>query len=252
MTGTPPEQILCARTADLPPTWLPEAGAIPLHESVLLDTLASISPHWLARPAAENDAAFKQWIPYVLVQDARRQLAVYPRRGTEARLHGLWSVGIGGHINLQDHHAAKVPGDFRHFWQQALWAGLRRELQEEFSAAARGTTRFLGLIHESRTEVGRVHLGAVFLHEVRGNPHPPGPELTDLQWLPRAALGHGDWLPERFELWSRLALGLLPAPRSATCLRRGRQARQAGLADMNTPNPAQSSNSPDLSPNPVL
>lgn len=232
MTGKIHEQILCARTADLPPTWLPEAGAIPLHESVLLDILASISPHWLTRPAAENDPAFKQWIPYVLVQNDCQQLAAYPRRGTEARLHGLWSVGIGGHINLQDLRAAKVSSDLRHFWQQALWAGLRRELQEEFPAAARGTTRFLGLIHESCTKVGRVHLGAVFFHEVCGKPHPPGPELTDLQWLPRAAFGHGDWLPERFELWSRLALEL--------------------LADIDTPNPARSPNSPDLSPNPVL
>lgn len=201
------EHILCARTADLPPAWLPEAGAVPLAEQALLDTLATLEPLWLPRPAAEHDPGFKQWIPYVLVQNARAELAAYPRQGTEARLHGLWSVGIGGHINPEDH--VRDITDPRTLWRDALWTGLRRELAEEFPAAAEGATRFLGLIHESRTEVGRVHLGVVFLHEVHAVTAAPGPELAGLQWLPRTTLGHGDWPLERFELWSRLALQLL-------------------------------------------
>lgn len=210
MSGTTPERILCSRAADLPRAWLPEAGAVPLDEAALLDALASITPHWPARSAAENEPAFKQWIPYVLLQDPHGQFAAYPRRGTEARLHGLWSIGLGGHINPQDHTAASADHDLRRFWQHTIWSGLRRELHEEFPAAACGATRFLGLIHESRTAVGRVHLGAVFLHSVSAPAAAPGPELTGLQWLPRANLGHGDWPLERFELWSRLALQLLP------------------------------------------
>jgi len=169
--------------------------------------LARVEPLWLPRPAAETDPGHKQWIPYALIRNPRGEFAAYPRQGVEARLHGLWSVGIGGHVNPVD-HSSPAP-DRRALWREALWTGLRRELAEEFPAATAGATRFLGLIHESRTEVGRVHLGAVFLHEVNAIPDEPGPELAGLQWLPRAALGHGGWPLDRFELWSRLALQLL-------------------------------------------
>lgn len=206
MTGSV-EHILCARAADLPPTWLPKAGCLPITEQSLLATLAEIEPLWLPRPAAETDPTHKQWIPYVLLRNSRDELAAYPRQGTEARLHGLWSVGIGGHINPVDH--SRPDPAHRTLWRNALWTGLRRELAEEFPAATEGDTRFLGLIHESRTEVGRVHLGAVFLHEINAAPAAPGPELAGLQWLPCATLGQGDWPLDRFELWSRLALQLL-------------------------------------------
>lgn len=207
MTVPAVEHILCARAADLPETWLPENGCLPLTEPALLDALAKVEPLWLPRPAAETDPTHKQWIPYVLIRNSRGELAAYPRQGTEARLHGWWSVGIGGHINPVDHSGRGA--NRRELWREALWTGLRRELAEEFPAATEGATRFLGLIHESRTEVGRVHLGAVFLHEIRATNATPGPELAGLQWLPRTALGRGDWPLERFELWSRLALQLL-------------------------------------------
>jgi len=201
------ERILCARTADLPPAWLAEAGCLPVTESALLDALAQVEALWLPRPSAETDPTHKQWIPYILLRNSHGELAAYPRQGTEARLHGLWSVGIGGHINPVDHSGDGT--DLRALWREALWTGLRRELAEEFPAATEGATRFLGLIHESRTEVGRVHLGAVFLHEINTINAAPGPELAGLQWLPRAALGQGDWPLDCFELWSRLALQLL-------------------------------------------
>lgn len=208
MSVATPEQILCARTADLPPRWLPEAGTIPLTETTLLAALADVQPHWVPRGQAEDDPAFKQWIPYVLLRNSGGELAAYPRQGNEARLHGLWSLGIGGHINPVDGEGA-LAGNHRTTWQQAIQAGMQRELTEEFPAAALGATRLLGLIHESQTSVGRVHLGVVFLHEPNISDGEPGAELTGLEWLPRHDIGHGDWPFERFELWSRLALELI-------------------------------------------
>jgi predicted NUDIX family phosphoesterase len=204
------ERILCVRTSALPAHWLPESGAVAMDERELLATLSGIQPWWRARAEAEHDPATKQWIPYVLVQNGRGELAVYRRQGTEPRLHGLWSVGIGGHINPGDapESAGAAPGE--RFWREVLWAGLRRELAEEFPGAAHhGTTRFLGLIHENRTLLGQVHLGAVFLHSVTEVHPQAGPELGDLQWLPPSALGGPAWPWDRLELWSRLALRLL-------------------------------------------
>lgn len=201
----PDELVLCCARVDLPLTWLPLEGAVPLGHETLLAALESVAPHWLPRSRAEHDVAFKQWIPYVLVENARGEFAAYPRHGTEARLHGLLSLGIGGHINPSDTESIPLAPSF---WRTALWTGLRRELAEEFPAAVEGTTRFLGLINEDTGPVGRVHLGAVFHHRLAHNPPPPEGELSGLVWLPRAALGLPPLPLTRFESWSRLALTL--------------------------------------------
>lgn len=200
------EQVLCSLTTSLPATWLPEAGFVPMTEPVLFETLGRLDPQWLPRSQAETDARFKQWIPYVLIQNPQGELAAYPRKGTEARLHGLWSLGIGGHINPQDAAPANSPCAAE--WQHLLWSGLRRELAEEFPGAATGRTSFLGLIHEDQSAVGRVHLGAVFLHQPDNPTGTAGQEISGLCWIPEGQLRTIDWPLERFELWSRLALQL--------------------------------------------
>lgn len=203
MNPTPTERILCSPTTALPASWLPDAGRLPVSEPQLLDVLAGIDPVWLPRPQAEGDDSFKQWIPYILLRRSGGGFAAYPRRGTEARLHGSWSLGIGGHINTED--APPRTADPRDQWRALLWNGLRRELKEEFPAAVQGRTRFLGLIHEGTTAVGRVHIGAVFLHEPDPFDAPPGPELAGLCWVPPDELGGPEWPLQRFELWSQLA-----------------------------------------------
>ncbi|MGA4645160.1 hypothetical protein ACPDIX_11875 [Limisphaera sp. 4302-co] len=204
------EQVLCVRTAELPEEWLPEEGVVPLSEREFLSVLAPIRPWWRRRSEAEHDPSGKQWIPYVLVRNGRGELAVYRRRGAEPRLHGMWSVGIGGHVNPADAPGDGWVGGGLEYWRSVLWAGLRRELAEEFpGAAASGHTRFLGLIHESCSLLGQVHLGAVFLHSVSEVSPGAGAELAELQWLAPAAAGGPDWPLGRFELWSRLALELL-------------------------------------------
>jgi predicted NUDIX family phosphoesterase len=207
MSGTIEEHVLCSAAASLPRIWLPETGAIRLSEEELLAALASMQPAWLLRSAAESNPEFKQWIPYVLLRNERGELAAYPRGGGEKRLHGLWSLGIGGHINSKDAESTPMGSEG---WGQTLWNGLRRELAEEYPGAACGETQFIGLIHESQTAVGRVHIGAAFLHQVSGASFEFGNELAGLHWLPRAEIGAGEWPLERFELWSRLALDLLP------------------------------------------
>jgi predicted NUDIX family phosphoesterase len=161
----------------------------------------------MPRSHAEHNPQYKQWIPYVLLLDPQQKIAVYARQGTETRLHGLWSLGIGGHINPCDAAADCQPFS----WAQTIRNCLRRELAEEYPAACRGRTTFLGLIHENQTSVGLVHLGLVFLHQLSHRPGPPGPELGNLQWLAPELIGRDSlWPLEKFEIWSQLALQLLP------------------------------------------
>src|SRR5690606_11460485 len=140
------------------------------------ERLASIEPQWLIRAQAETDPAFKQWIPYVLIENDHGELAAYPRKGSESRLHGLYSLGVGGHINPSDAHDEDGVS-VREIWEKAIFHGLRRELTEEFPDATSGETRFVGLINEESSSVGRVHLGLVFHHHIQGVPASPEGEL---------------------------------------------------------------------------
>ncbi len=161
---------------------------------------------WMTRRRAEDDPAWKQVIPYVLLFDPRGRVLAYPRQGTERRLHNLWSLGIGGHINGSD--ASGLPPGPRLLEQAA-----RREVQEEYPCRWIGTLEVLGLINEDETEVGRVHVGVCCRLVV--DPASAGRgdgELDGHVWAdpadPRAALPGG----ARFELWSELAWRLHKAP----------------------------------------
>src|SRR4029450_3775523 len=79
---------------------------------------------YLNRSDAEEDKNFKQLIPYVLVICNGRILRYRRGKGgQETRLHGLYSVGIGGHISDEDHGLFSRDLGYRD--------GMRRELVEE-------------------------------------------------------------------------------------------------------------------------
>jgi predicted NUDIX family phosphoesterase len=106
------------------------------------------------RPAMEADPGFKQIIPYLVLRDGPRYFLMRrTRAGGDARLHDRRSIGVGGHIN---------PGD------GGLLGGLVREWREELVAAFLPEFRLIGLLNDDTTDVGRVHLGAVYLADAGG------------------------------------------------------------------------------------
>jgi predicted NUDIX family phosphoesterase len=79
---------------------------------------------YLNRSEAEQDKRYKQLIPYVLLICGDRILRYRRGKGgQETRLHGLYSVGVGGHISEEDH------GLFSN--NRGYQDGMRRELMEE-------------------------------------------------------------------------------------------------------------------------
>src|SRR5213593_910479 len=64
------------------------------------------------RSEAEQDKRYKQLIPYVLIICNGRILRYRRGKGgQETRLHGLYSVGVGGHISEEDSELFSVgPG----------------------------------------------------------------------------------------------------------------------------------------------
>jgi predicted NUDIX family phosphoesterase len=153
---------------------------------------------FLPRSLAENDPAFKQLIPYVVLRYGP-DIFAYRRgkAGNEKRLHELRSVGVGGHIARED----IASGEFS--YRQAML----RELNEEIELGCGYRERCLGLINDDSTPVGQVHLGIVHLFDLEGRDLAPRENalregrLTSLAELKAAR--------EEFETWSQFVLDLL-------------------------------------------
>lgn len=123
-----------------------------LVEIARLDRVGSPRP----RRELELDPAWKQPIPYAIAlhrtAEGERQLFWMDRLvGSDRRLHGRASFGVGGHIGADD---------------GGIVAALEREWREEVEMAALPRFTPLGLLNDDGDEVGRVHLGVVFLAEL--------------------------------------------------------------------------------------
>ncbi len=109
------------------------------------------------RHLVEDDPSFQQIIPYCIVHhpgDGSYLLTRRLRRSSEQRLHHLYSLGVGGHINPGD----GAGGD-------PVVGGLEREWAEEVICAAPATARLVAMLNDDSTPVSSVHLGLVFLVE---------------------------------------------------------------------------------------
>ena len=156
-----------------------------------LQAVVATEGSFMERPSAEEDPAFKQLIPYVVVRDPPRVfLMERTDAGGDARLHGKASIGVGGHLNPVD------DGD------DPLTDGLRREWAEELVADWKPDFKLVGLLNDDSNPVGSVHLGVVFEVDAAGR----SVEVRERDML----IGRFATLDEvraawdRMETWSRL------------------------------------------------
>jgi len=160
------------------------------------------------RHEVEEDPSFKQLIPYVIFRyrdPQGRTLVFQYTRGKgqgEGRLHSKQSIGIGGHISVDD----TATGENDHA-TTAYAEGMRRELAEEVTIGTAYVEQLAGLINDDRSEVGKVHLGVVHIFDV---------ESPDVQPL-EADIIEAGFRPidqiladtSRFESWSQICLEAL-------------------------------------------
>lgn len=197
------EQVLCLDRKTLPESWVTQRTVLPMDFSTFATTCTNAGFSFVRRGIAEEDRLKKQIIPYILLQTADGGMtAAYNRQGSEKRLHDLWSIGIGGHINPED--TAMGTDNF----ERILKNGMQRELDEELTRRIPSDPiEFAGIISEDITPVGSVHLGAVFLIRTQyPEGYLPGDELHSFSWHPTQTL----W-QLNLELWSELALELVNA-----------------------------------------
>ena len=113
---------------------------------------------YLNRSDAEHDKRYKQLIPYVLlICNGKILRYLRGRGGQETRLHGLYSVGIGGHISEEDHGLFSTGHGYHE--------GMRRELMEEVAIEEENESA-VAVINDDSTEVGCVHFGVVHVMHV--------------------------------------------------------------------------------------
>ena len=145
------------------------------------------------RSAMEADPSFKQVIPYLVLRDGERFFLMRrTRAGVDARLHDRYSIGVGGHLN---------PGD------GGVLGGLRREWHEELVAGFEPEFRLVGLLNDDTTDVGAVHLGAVYVADAAGR----SVEIRETDKLSGAFAGPDEVeaVVDRMETWSRLCFEFL-------------------------------------------
>jgi predicted NUDIX family phosphoesterase len=118
-----------------------------------LDIILNPKNHtFIKRKEAESNPAYKQLIPYAILHN-NGKVFIY-RRGkllAEKRLHGNYSLGIGGHIGVTD------PSLFGTTYED----GLKREINEEVYIESKYTQRVAALLNDDSNEVGKVHFGIV-------------------------------------------------------------------------------------------
>ena len=195
------EQVLCIDRKALPTSWVTQRTVLPMDFSIFAATCTKAKFSFVRRSLAEEDKQKKQIIPYILLQTADAGMtATYNRQGSEKRLHDLWSIGIGGHINPGD----KTMGADN--FENILKNGMQRELDEELTRrVSSDPIEFIGIINEDITPVGSVHMGAVFLIRTQTpKEYVAGDELHSFTWHATQKLSQLN-----LELWSELALELV-------------------------------------------
>ncbi|MEM9459418.1 MAG: hypothetical protein AAGF11_34890 [Myxococcota bacterium] len=179
---------------------------------------------WIGpRGQLERDPSFRQLIPYI-VMTRGSHVAVYRRAvaGGEERLHGRWSLGLGGHVELGDLAVGYGPdggavsesaGATVDLWD-AVERCAHREMDEEIRGARFAQKRWIGFLADDSTEVSRVHLGIVGIWTLmEGEIQPGDPSIGALELVHVDSLtareGEGEGEGEgngRWERWSALLL----------------------------------------------
>lgn len=126
-------------------------GVSALADPTAMLQAASYRPRW----QVEHDPSWRQFVCYIVLRQQRNLFLTERLRAQgEARLHSLFSVGVGGHINLED-------------GADPLQSGWRRELAEELNLGwAPAEALPWAVINDLSNAVSQDHVGVLYLVDV--------------------------------------------------------------------------------------
>lgn len=160
----------------------------------------------------EGDSTQKQLIPYVVVR-RNKEIFAYVRLdgGGESRLSGKLSIGVGGHMNeitIFEKESGRVHGARI---QTTIHENVKRELEEELEYSfdlEDCQLQTIGLINDSKEEVGKEHIGLLMLLQI--------PPNADVEVREKDAL-EGRWMTKNelmnydgpVESWTQFAFDVI-------------------------------------------
>lgn len=183
-----------------------KSGFVPMSERRAALVLERAGLWFGPRAELENEEGFRQIIPYVVLQ-VGSHLVRYTRTrsGKEARLHDLVSIGLGGHVDLSD----VVTRDSRIDLLGTLGRAAKREVSEEVGNLKVEHMRWIGMLVDDTTAVGRVHVGFVALWRLGEAPNRRPEEA--IGGLETEAIADLEANLDRLETWSAMLLPYLAA-----------------------------------------
>lgn len=150
---------------------------------------------FLPRSLMEQDPAYKQIIPYLIFENNGRYFLMQRhKKASEKRLQSKFSLGIGGHIRQEDMQSNNLFD----------WA--RREFHEEVKYDGNLNIKPLGILNDDSNDVGKVHIGFVFLLHGDTNQISVKSELASGQLV---TLDECKQYSEHMESWSALIYDFL-------------------------------------------
>lgn len=118
------------------------------------DVLELIDSHkeFIERADAEEDDSYQQIIPQIILKVGNKIfLHKIPKTGSEGRLHDMWPIFLGGHVDDTD---------------AGIWDAAIREFEEEINYLGKIIKKeFLGIVKRHDVPVNKVHTGLVWLFE---------------------------------------------------------------------------------------
>lgn len=169
------------------------------------------------RGDVEKDTSYIQPIPYTVIiapehsakSEEEAHVLVYCRskKGGEERLHNQYSVGIGGHINMED-----VITYLQTDSKSPVATCVLRELGEElglYDEELECDAIMLNTIpiYKSDEEVSSVHIGILHFMMLAKKPKLAVEDtLKNVQWIPIGELRPGNEIYENMESWSKIVL----------------------------------------------
>ena len=180
------------------------------------DKLTNDKFHFLNRGVVDNKEGyedilvgqrFAQVLPYIVVKNPEtNEILTYSRNGAETRLHGSRSIGIGGHIDIDDIKFNEEGFDPL----KTIELSMLREIKEEAGINELDVESLGGIkkiidrvIIDFSNEVGSVHLG--FLGVIETADINPEEELFDHRWV---SIDELKQTIDEYESWSRMIINL--------------------------------------------
>ncbi len=151
MASTKGEQkVMVIKTNVLFPKGIKE-GIITENKEELLVTINKHAEYKKRLDVEENED-YQQIIPQIVLKCGQKIfIHRIPKTGNEGRLHDMWPIFLGGHVDDTDKDIAQATE--REFKEEINYKGLIVSKQ------------FIGLVKLHDTPVNRVHVGLIWLYE---------------------------------------------------------------------------------------